>query len=177
MIHSEGKYLLRLGLLALLLTPLASQVTPAMADGWVIECADCPKQFSNMTDRSLRLDAEGHPHIAYGEDHLYYAWHDGANWHYETVDDSPGVGSYTSLALDKGGYPHISYNKGNSTLKYAYQDTSGWHSETVDSGWLGQYTSLALDGGGYPHISYHARRALRYTYQDEIGRASCRERV
>jgi len=53
-----------------------------------------------MTDRSLRLDTAGHPHIAYGEDHLYYAWHNGASWHYETVDDSSGVGWCTSLPLD-----------------------------------------------------------------------------
>ena len=94
--------------LAFLLTPLlALQATPAAADGWVIECVDCPKQFGGG---SLQLDAEGHPHIAYGGDHLYYAWHDGGSWHYETVDESPGVGSYASLALDGGGYPHISYN-------------------------------------------------------------------
>ena len=77
--------------------------------GWVIECVDCPKYFEEMSDRSLRLDAAGHPHIAYGSDHLYYAWHDGTTWHLETVDDAPGVGSYASLALDGGGYPHISY--------------------------------------------------------------------
>ena len=47
------------------------------AGGWQTECADCPRQFSNMTDHSLRLDAEGHPHVAYGGDHLYYAWSDG----------------------------------------------------------------------------------------------------
>ena len=125
MIHSKGKYLLRLGVLTWLLTPLCLQATPAKADGWVIECVDCPKQFSNMTDRSLRLDAAGHPHIAYGEDHLYYAWHDGASWHYETVDDAPEVGTHTSLALDGDGYPHISYfDESDNDLKYAYYQTS-----------------------------------------------------
>jgi len=100
MIHSRSKCLLVLGVLVLLLAPLALQATPAVADGWVIECADCPKLFSSMTDRSLQLDTAGHPHIAYGGDHLYYAWHNGASWHYETVDDSPGVGWCTSLPLD-----------------------------------------------------------------------------
>ena len=47
MIHSKGKYLLQLGLLALLLTSLALQATPAAADGWVTECVDCPKKFSS----------------------------------------------------------------------------------------------------------------------------------
>ena len=79
-------------LIVTLLAGLTVSATPAAADGWVIECADCPKKFLGMTDRSLRLDAAGHPHIAHGSDHLYYAWHDGADWHYETVDDSSGVG-------------------------------------------------------------------------------------
>ena len=154
--------LLSLVLAFLLLPPLlALQATPAAADGWVIECVDCPKDFpkyfTNMTDRSLRLDAAGHPHIAYGGDHLYHAWHDAGSWYCEIVDDSPRVGSYASLALDGDGYPHISYyDWGNDDLKYAYQDASGWHIETVDSqGFVGEYTSLALDGAGYPHISYY----------------------
>jgi len=122
-------------LLGPLLGLLAFQATPAVADGWVIECTDCLKQFSNMTDRSLRLDAAGHPHIAYGGDHLYYAWNDGVSWQLETVDASPDVGQHASLALDGGGYPHISYyDDTNDDLKYAYQDASGWHIETVDSG-------------------------------------------
>ena len=160
--------------LAFLLTPLlALQTTPAAADGWVIECVDCPRQFRDMTDRSLRLDASGHPHIAYGGDHLYYAWHDGVSWHYETADDSPGVGEYASLAMDENGYPHISYYDDiNYDLKYAYQDASGWHIQTVDSeGDVGWYTSLALDEGGYLHISYFDRTNynLKYTYQDASG--------
>ena len=126
---------------------------------WAIQCVDCPKQFSRMTDRSLRLDAAGHPHIAYGEDHLYYAWHDGTSWHYETVDDSPGVGQYASLALDAHGHPHISYAGGpgceETTVKYARWTGSAWSIQTVDSeGRVGEYTSLALDAEGYPHISY-----------------------
>ncbi len=137
---------------------LAFGAAPARASGWVIECVDCPKVFLDMTDRSLRLDMAGHPHIAYGGDHLYYAWHDGVGWHYETADDSPGVGRFASLALDGSGYPHISYyDEDNYDLKYAYRDASGRHIETVDTepGHWGGYTSLALDGGGYPHISYY----------------------
>ena len=62
MIHSKGKPLLWLGALALFLAPLGLQPTPTKADGWVIECVDCPKSFGAMTDRSLRLDAAGHTH-------------------------------------------------------------------------------------------------------------------
>ena len=148
---------------AFVLVPLlALQSTPAAAGGWVIECVDCPRLFSEMTDRSLRLDAAGHAHIAYGGDYLYYARHDGVNWHYETVDNSPGVGAHASLILDGDGYPHISYH-GDNDLKYACQDASGWHIETVDSDG-GRYTSLALNVDGYPHISYHGHDTLKYAY-------------
>jgi len=160
--HWRKALFLPLVLAFLLTTLLALQSTPVRADGWVIECVDCPKNFEYMTDRSLRLDTEGHPHIAYGGDHLYYAWHDGVSWHLETVDDSPGVGMYASLTLDGSGYPHISYyDDTNGDLKYAYQDTSGWHIETVDSEG-GSYPSLALDGDGYPHISYYGNGILKY---------------
>jgi hypothetical protein len=132
---------------------------------WYIECVDCPKQFSTITDRNLQLDAEDHPHIAYGGDHLYYAWHDGTKWHYETVDESPRVGSDVSLALDEMGRPHISYiDLYKVALKYAWHDGVYWHIEIVDSYEdVGKYdsfahTSLALDRLGRPHISYFHHR-------------------
>ena len=168
-------------LLAFLLGPVlgsaAFRPTRVRADGWVIEFVD-GKCFSKMTDRSLRLDAQGHPHIAYGKDHLYYAWHDGISWHYETVDQSGPVGMHASLALDGSGYPHISYCHSDSTysycesLKYAYQNSSGWHIETVDSkAGVGEYSSLALDGDGYPRIAYHdlSNHDLKYAYRDATG--------
>jgi PKD repeat protein len=132
-----------------------------------------------MTDRSLKLDAAGHPHIAYGENYLYYAWHDGADWHYETVDDSPDVGAAASLVVDGDGYPHISYyDDANDALKYAYRDGSGWHIQTVDTdvhSYAGLDISLALDGDQYPHISYSNSfdsfftTDLRYAYLNGSG--------
>jgi hypothetical protein len=162
--------------LALLLGLLASCAVPAWADGWVIRCVDCPKYFSDLTDRSLHLDAAGHPHIAYGGDHLYYAWHDGTNWHYETADNSPGVGRQASLDLDGNGYPHIAYyDEVNDAVKYAYRDASGWHMKEVDA-WIDNPDTpiaLALDGDGYPHISYYDdsmwNHVLMYAYQDDSG--------
>ncbi len=124
---------------------------------WHIQRVDTPRFFQEMTDRSLRLDAQNHPHIAYGGDFLYYAWYDGTQWHSEIVDDSGGVGRYASLALDGDGNPRISYfDWTNEDLKYARWTGSGWHIQTVDSaGWVGWYTSLALDADGKPHISYY----------------------
>ncbi len=166
-------------LLFLLNQPLAVQgkgqpPLPARpASSWVLERADAPPLFSEMSGRSLVLDADGHPHLAYGQDCLHYAWYDGLNWRYELADDSPGVGLYASLALDAAGYPHISYYDGlNGNLKYAYRDARGWHAETADSaGGVGQYTSLALDAAGRPHISYYdwTNGRLEYASRDTTG--------
>ncbi len=159
-------------LTALILATMLLPPAPASADGgWHTECVDCPKYVAEMSDRSLRLDGDGHPHIAYGGDHLYYAWHDGTGWHYETVDKAPGVGEHASLALDGSGRPHISYlDRDNWDLKYAWHDGTTWQIETVDSGGnVGEYSSLALDGLGRPHISYrdYTNGDLKYAWHDE----------
>ncbi len=161
-------------ILALILA--ATWAAPVHAEYWIIECVDCPKSFYGMSDRSLVLDAAGHPHIAYGGDHLYYAWHDGTSWHYETADSSPIVGAYASLALDQEGYPHISFMDGqNQDLRYAYKDASGWHVEAaVSEGLVGYFTSLALDADGYPHVSYgHSWGGLYYAYKAGTWRRLC----
>ena len=139
-----------------------------------IQCVDCPKNFNDVTDRSLRVDADGRAHVAYGKDHLYYAWHDGLTWHKETVDPSAYVGSSASLALDSSGKAHISYSDwANSDLKYAHQETGRWITETIESsGAVGLQTSLALDMNNHPHIAYSTsdspedfRGDLRYAYR------------
>ncbi len=110
-----------------------------------------------MGDRSLRVDAAGRPHIAYGGDHLYYAWHDGTAWHFETADAAPGVGQYASLALDGAGQPHIAYYDSVARdLRYARRDASGWVVQVVAAeGDVGFHAALGLDAEGRPHIAYY----------------------
>jgi hypothetical protein len=147
----------------------AHRHTPENLSGqWVNECVDPARNLGELGDRHLALDGAGHPHLAYGGNSLYYAWHDGTAWHIETVDDSPGTGASASLALDAAGNPHISYFDGtNHDLKYANFDGNAWRIETVDgAGEVGWNSSLALDASGAPHISYYdaTYQALRYAH-------------
>jgi len=68
---------------------------------------------------SLALDQAGRPHISYlyrraERIELKYAWHNGASWRTETIDNARYDGP-TSLALDSLDRPHIGY----SGLQYA----------------------------------------------------------
>lgn len=140
----------------------------AFTPTWATERIGFSKTFGRTTDRSLVLDSSNYPHIAYGGDHLYYAWYDGSTWYKETVDPAWGVGWYTSIDLDSDGNPHISYYDDiNHNLKYAYYDGMEWNIEVVDSdGDVGKHTSIALDALDYPHISYYddTNGSIRYAY-------------
>ena len=57
-------------------------------DEWVFELVDNGKMFDMMSEQSLIVDAQGHSHVAYGGDFLYYARFDGVTWHHETADIS-----------------------------------------------------------------------------------------
>jgi uncharacterized repeat protein (TIGR01451 family) len=152
---------------------LAGRAAAAQGQAWTFECVDCPPWFA-ITERSLRLDAVGNPRVAFGGDHLAYAWYDGAHWWQETADDSPGIGG-ASLALDGAGQPHVTYWDGsNSAVRYAWRDALGWHVETVEGGegfWLGGGTSLDLDGEGRPHVAYvdRSHKELKHAHRDALG--------
>jgi hypothetical protein len=109
-----------------------------------------------MTPGSLRLDGNDHPHIAYGGDNLYHAWNDGISWHYETIDASPGVGVYASLALDSSGKPAIAYyDRYNENLKIARWNGSSWDKSVVDSTqYAGLGTEILFDSTDHPLVAY-----------------------
>jgi hypothetical protein len=89
-------------------------------------------------------------------------------WQIETIDNSPGVGKYSSLALDTFDRPHIAYyDETNHCLKYASFNGSVWHMQIVDNtNDMGMFASLALDTAGYPHICYmdNTDYDLEYAY-------------
>ncbi len=135
---------------------------------WVFEFVDDTRDYSEERfDRTLRLDAAGHPHIVAG---VWYIRHDGMAWHFEQI--APAC-RHPSLALDGDGDAHISYCDG-SRLQYTVRGTSGTRTETVDadsmSGW---YSSIAFDGDGRPCISYQlhdpADMQLRYATRHSTG--------
>jgi len=135
----------------------------AMA-GWTTEFADAPKYFTHFYSRAIAVDSNGFPHIAYGGDHLYHAYHDGMSWNYETIDPSSLVGDYASIAVDSEGAVHVSYyDLTNSGLKYATNASGSWKTFTLDSVGdvssvrfvsYGYCTSIAVDPEGAVHISY-----------------------
>ncbi|HEY52036.1 MAG TPA: hypothetical protein G4N94_01090 [Caldilineae bacterium] len=146
------------------------------ADGvghWETEFVDRPHQFQNRSNRSLQVDENGMVHLAYGQNHLFYARSDGETWQYEIVDESDRVGEFAALALDADNRPHVSYFDGvNADLKYAVETDVGWSVETVDSeGEVGWHTTIAIDVEGHPHISYYDRTNgwVKYAYQDAWG--------
>ena len=153
------------------LTLLSLLCPPLLAQTWEIEVLDNGRQLSDVTDRSMRVDALGHPHIAYGCNGLHYAWHDGAAWHDEEVAFWHGhdaVGA--SLALDATGFPHVTYrDPADSVLTYAYKNDAGWQYEAVDSVRSGAL--LALDSSDRPHISFTDPTSgeLRYARRDPTG--------
>ena len=120
--------------------------------GWYGGCVDCPIHVGDITPDSLAVDDLGRPHVAYGGDALYYAWHDGVAWQVETADC--GASDWAALTLDDQGQPHVSYfDPASGSLRYAYRDGGGWHTTVAYAGG-GWGSSIALDAQGRPHVAF-----------------------
>lgn len=117
------------------LTSAPAQAASEAGDlAWTIYSVDAPKYFENMTDRSLVYDSNGRPHVAYGGDHLYYAWYDGSTWVKLTIDNNAQVGEHASIALDNDNNPRIAYyDSANRSLKFAYRLNNIWYTLTLDT--------------------------------------------
>ncbi len=128
---------------------------------------------TTVSSPSLALDSNDKPHVAFSfftsslASGLDYAYKDGSDWTFETVDSSEHVGNPCSMVIDSNDKPHISYyDQVNRVLKYAVNFGASWQTEVVDSvGDMGSYNSLALDSNGLPHISYfdNTNGVLKYT--------------
>ena len=136
------------GLYGFLLAAVLFMFIVSVSEGavWTTETVDDPSGFSNLSSRTIALDSNGNPHIAYGGEDLYYAYYDGGSWHYETLDSSLVVGWYASIAIDSSDNVHISYfDNANKNLKYTTNATGTWVSQTLDRvGEVGRDTSIAI---------------------------------
>ena len=124
---------------------------------WHVETVNAIDRCPNI-DVSLASNDQGQVHISYNDadkSALKHSQRSQSGWITEVVQQSPGAGMHSSIALDSLGYPHISYRDGaNNDLKYAQWDGVKWNISTIgnkDSGW---YTSLVLDDNDQAHISY-----------------------
>ena len=101
----------------------------------------------------MRLDKDGHPHLAYGGDHLYYAWYDGVAWQRAVVDPARGVGGAADLALDGNGKAQIVYcDSLEGRLKHALERDGQWLITSITApGYSSCDGSLALDAAGRAH--------------------------
>ena len=117
---------------------------------------------------SLQLDGSGNPHLSHGLTSLCYTYHDGTQWHTETVNHRV-LSLYTSLALDGSGNPHISCRSGqtgDNVLTYAFRNGAEWNlSEIIEMG--GGNTSLALGQTGDPQIAFHGLDDFTYTWLED----------
>jgi hypothetical protein len=111
---------------------------------------------------------------------LRYAGDDGSGWTIETVDEEPGTGKYSSLALDADGRGHIAYlfetGANSGTIRYAVQDdTGGWLIEDIGDitelvpGFTGarRITSIALDEAGVPHVAFSDEGSIWYAVRGD----------
>ncbi|HNB54421.1 MAG TPA: hypothetical protein PK530_20915, partial [Anaerolineales bacterium] len=132
---------------------------------WYAEPIETPSTFVNMGNKSLRIDTADRPRVVYGGDGLYYATWTGSAWDIKTVDTSPGVGHYASLALDSSNQAYIAYYDAVSKdLKYAKwsNTTNSWTISVLDGKTIeneeeeevGGWASIDLDSSNNPHIVY-----------------------
>lgn len=112
----------------------SSEIVATPSGAWTLYQVDGGHNFLNLTDRALRFDSNGNPHVVYGGKNLYYTYYNGTTWNLSLVDAAPGVGEYAALALDSSNRPRISYyDATNRSLKFAYWDGAAWHITTVDT--------------------------------------------
>ncbi len=143
---------------------------PGVAPGWLVQRVDSPLTFTEPSQHSMRLDSAGYPRLAYGGDHLYYAYQDAGGWHTEVADGAWSVGRGASLALDSAGKAHISYyDAANRILKYATNKSGAWVTKMVGTRTgVGRYSDITIDSSGGPAIVYYdsSNEALRYIFYD-----------
>ncbi len=98
-------------------------------------------------------------HVCYQshDGHLAYATEGASAWTMETVDASPSVGTFCSLAIDSKGNPLICYRDDtNGTMKCATRPAGAWVTGVVASGGdAGQGIDVVFDAQDLAHVVYY----------------------
>lgn len=155
----------------------------------VVSSLEAISQLNNQSSaspgRSIIVDANGAPHLAYASLYrisiyppdyrwdLWYAHRDTATGQWSV--EKPGEGAGPAMALDTNGTPHICYVTTSeyppyqSDLIYAVSCGNGWCREVADSGgsgyYLGRGASMVVDAEGWPHVSYLGYNVFGYERQ------------
>ncbi len=158
-------------------SPALATAIPDVPPGWSIQAVNSPPTFSAMGPNALAAKQEtdtGYSiHVAYGEQHLYYAKRSaGGVWSTEIVDDGWGMTSAAIAMSHYGIHPYISYyDRPNGDLKLAYNLTGTW--EIVD--WLGypnqdfgSASDIAVDNTGMIHVVFIDETLHQLVYMTHI---------
>ncbi len=107
----------------------------------------------------MALDPDGRPHLVYGFNRLFHAWHDGAAWQVETVDVAGDVGGGPVIAIDDAGVITIVATTAASSQRdelavYSRAPGGAWQTARISVPWIAEYPvlALALDNNGRPHV-------------------------
>ena len=111
---------------------------------WLIDTVDSGKSFSLASPRAFALDSQGHPHIVYGGDHLYHAWHDSSAWQEEIIDNAPGRGENAQICIDATDHIHIVYS--DCVAEIRGEIPLYWYATNRSGSW--EYQGLSFVGGG-----------------------------
>lgn len=120
---------------------------------------DAQHKFYAESDRAFAIDSSGKIHTVYGEDSLYYASLNGANWNIQIIDPSHDQGKYAGIVVDSSDKIYIVYHDtGLKELKLAQSSDGGitWTlSSILDNVYLTARLSFVIDASNALHVYYY----------------------
>jgi hypothetical protein len=159
-----------------LLVPLLCLPGLSHAFDWEVSMIEPGKWFDNMGSRSLVIDSNDRPQIAYGGRDLYNAWYDGSKWQTMVVDTGPGLNRHAAIALPPGSSSTcIGYiDEPNGHVKCAQWVSDGffpfgwlWRIETVANADISRSVTVAANNLGQPRLLFFSPSGqLRYAYRE-----------